>query len=111
MPWKTSRSLADCLCKCQQLGIPATRRALLANIADQTVSLFEKVPSPVFRRSEPAKAGTPNEYCLTRSFRCSTSRFGIGQAEGSNSTPLGLHRVVEKIGGGWPGGTVFKGRR
>ncbi len=42
---------------------------------------------------------------------CSTSRFGIGQTEGSNGTPLGLHRIAEKIGGGWPGGTVFKGRR
>ena len=30
---------------------------------------------------------------------------------GSNGTPLGLHRIVEKIGGGWPVGTVFKGRR
>jgi len=44
-------------------------------------------------------------------FRCSTSRFGIGQAEGSNCTPLGLHRIAEKIGGGWPIGTVFKSRR
>ena len=29
---------------------------------------------------------------------------------GSNCTPLGLHRVAEKIGGGWPAGTVFKAR-
>jgi len=43
--------------------------------------------------------------------RCSTSRFGISQVAGSNGTPLGLHRVVEKIGGGWPVGTVFKGRK
>ena len=46
-----------------------------------------------------------------KTFRCSTSRFGIGQTEGSNRTPLGLHRIVEKIGGGWPAGTVFKGRQ
>jgi len=43
--------------------------------------------------------------------RCSTSRFGIGQRKGSNCTPLGLHRIAEKIGGGWPVGTVFKGRQ
>ena len=42
--------------------------------------------------------------------RCSTSRFGIGQAEGSHCTPLGLHRIAEKIGGGWPVGTVFESR-
>jgi len=39
------------------------------------------------------------------------SRFGIGQANGSNCTPLGLHRVARKLGGGQPIGTVFKARR
>ena len=42
---------------------------------------------------------------------CSTSRFGIGQVEGSNRTPLGLHRVAEKIGANAPAGTVFKARK
>jgi hypothetical protein len=42
---------------------------------------------------------------------CSTSRFGIGQVEGSNCTPLGLHCIAQKIGGGTPVGTVFKSRR
>ncbi len=26
-------------------------------------------------------------------------------------TPRGLHRIAQKIGGGWPIGTVFKGRQ
>lgn len=30
---------------------------------------------------------------------------------GSNRTPLGLHRVAEKIGRGQPVGTVFRGRK
>jgi hypothetical protein len=59
----------------------------------------------------PAKFGSPNRYHFVRSLRCSTSRFGIGQVVGSNRTPLGLHRIAEKIGGGWPVGTVFKSRR
>ena len=42
---------------------------------------------------------------------CSTSRFGIGQVEGSNCTPLGLHRIAEKIGAGTATGTVFKSRK
>ncbi|MGD0744973.1 MAG: L,D-transpeptidase [Verrucomicrobiota bacterium] len=46
-----------------------------------------------------------------KNFPCSTSRFGIGRIAGSNGTPLGLHRVAEKIGGGWPAGTVFKSRK
>jgi hypothetical protein len=48
---------------------------------------------------------------VEKRYRCSTSRFGIGQTAGSNHTPLGLHRVAEKIGGGWPVGTVFKSRK
>jgi hypothetical protein len=36
----------------------------------------------------------------SQKFPCSTSRFGIGQNEGSNRTPLGLHRIAEKIGAG-----------
>ena len=106
-----SRSLADGLRKCRQLGIPPTRHLLVVSVASQTVSLFEKVRSPAFRRSKPTKAGTPNEFCFTRAFRCSTSRYGVGQLAGSNCTPLGLHRIAEKIGGGWPVGTVFKGRK
>ena len=31
--------------------------------------------------------------------------------EGSNHTPLGLHRIAEKIGAGEPAGAVFKSRR
>lgn len=48
---------------------------------------------------------------VRRRFVVSTSKFGIGQQEGSFQTPLGLHRVARKIGAGQPLGTVFKGRR
>jgi hypothetical protein len=51
------------------------------------------------------------DYRLRHHFRVSTSRFGIGQVANSNFTPLGLHRIAEKIGGGWPVGTVFKSRK
>jgi L,D-transpeptidase YbiS len=99
------------LLACKTQGVVPTPFVLIVSVANQTVSLFEKVRSSAFRRFGPAEAGTPNGYCFVRAFRCSTSRFGISQMEGSNGTPLGLHRVVEKNGGGWPVGTVFKGRR
>ena len=51
------------------------------------------------------------DYKFVKKFPCSTSRFGIGQTEGSNCTPLGLHRIAEKIGAGEPAGTVFKSRQ
>ena len=41
----------------------------------------------------------------------STSRFGIGFEIGSRKTPTGRFRILEKIGGQAPIGTVFKGRR
>jgi L,D-transpeptidase-like protein len=81
---------------CKKCGFAPTRFLLAVSIADQTVSLFEKFSG----------AWHPGGK-----MRCSTSRFGSGQTEGSNCTPLGLHRIVEKIGGGWPAGTVYKGRR
>ena len=50
-------------------------------------------------------------YHFRKRFRISTSRFGVGQRAGSNQTPLGLHRIAEKIGGGQPLGTVFRSRQ
>src|SRR5271169_6233268 len=77
---------------CKKHGITQTRFVLTVSIAGQTVSLFEK-----------------NKF--VEKFPCSTSRFGIGQVENSNHTPLGLHRIAEKIGAGEPAGTVFKSRQ
>ncbi len=41
----------------------------------------------------------------------STSRYGTGQVQNSHRTPLGLHRIARKVGGGWPVGTVFQARQ
>ena len=72
---------------------------LLVNVRTQRMELVQ--PSSNFTAPD----------CLVRkTFRISTSRFGIGQTENSNRTPLGLHRVAQKAGGGWPVGTVFKSR-
>jgi hypothetical protein len=76
---------------CQRLGITPSRDVLVVQVSSQTLSLFEQ-----------------NDF--VKKFPCSTSRFGIGQMAGSNRTPLGLHCIAEKIGGGEPAGTVFKSR-
>ena len=80
------------LLACEKQGVVPTRFILVVSVADQTLSLFE-------------------EGRLVKTFPCSTSRFGVGQTEGSNCTPLGLHRIVEKIGDGEPAGAVFKARQ
>jgi L,D-transpeptidase catalytic domain len=77
---------------CKQQNVAPTQFILIVSIAEQTISLFDKDK-------------------FFKEFPCSTSRFGIGQTEGSNRTPLGLHRIAEKIGAGEPAGTVFKARQ
>jgi hypothetical protein len=80
-----------CLTTCWRLQVTPTKYLLTVNISKQTVLLFEN--------------GT-----FVKKYPCSTSRFGIGQIEGSNCTPLGLHCIAEKIGDGKPAGTIFKSR-
>ena len=48
---------------------------------------------------------------VTRSFPVSTAKKGTGSEPDSNKTPLGWHRICEKIGDGAAPGTQFIGRR
>ena len=47
---------------------------------------------------------------VLHSYPVSTSKFGIGSQNNSNQTPLGLHRIKDKIGGAMPINEVFIGR-
>ena len=47
---------------------------------------------------------------VLREYPVSTSKYGTGNAEGSNQTPLGLHRSADGIGGAMPAWEVFIGR-
>jgi predicted protein tyrosine phosphatase len=89
---KTNHAFDDCLSRCRQLGFSSGPVVLVVSVSCQTAALFE-------------------QGRIAGEFPCSTSRFGIGQQEGSNCTPLGLHRIAEKIGAGEPPGTVFKARQ
>jgi len=48
---------------------------------------------------------------LIHTYDVSTSKFCISTRSGSNGTPLGLHEVAKKIGGGQASGMKFKSRR
>jgi len=50
-----------------------------------------------------------NRVVLTR-YQVSTGLKGIGNRTGSGQTPLGLHRIAEKIGANAPLGSIFKAR-
>jgi hypothetical protein len=84
--------------------IRPTRFVLAVSVAAQRMTWFEKAGGG----SEGARFP---DYALRRRYVISTSRFGTGQVMNSNQTPLGLHRIARKVGGGHPIGTVFKSRQ
>lgn len=45
-----------------------------------------------------------------KTYQVSTAKNGTGQKEGSECTPLGRHRIAQKIGADMPEGAVFVGR-
>jgi hypothetical protein len=47
---------------------------------------------------------------MLQQFSVSTSKYGAGNQDGSEQTPLGLHRIKDKIGGAMPANEVFIGR-
>ena len=52
-----------------------------------------------------------SEGIPVKSYKISTSKFGVGDFPGSNRTPLGHMKVAKKIGDKAPLGCVFKQRR
>lgn len=48
---------------------------------------------------------------IVKTYRVSTSKFGLGDQKGSCRTPLGTHSVAAKIGDNTPKGMVFKSRK
>jgi hypothetical protein len=71
---------------------PDTRHHLVVSIPQQRLAILDN-------------------GALIATYPISTSKFTIGDAPGSNGTPLGELEVATKIGGGAPLGAVFKDRR
>jgi lipoprotein-anchoring transpeptidase ErfK/SrfK len=73
-------------------GSKDTRNKMIVSVRDQKMLLV--------------RDGTP-----VKSYKISTSKFGVGDGPGTNCTPLGRLQVAKKIGGDAPIGSVFKARR
>lgn len=69
-----------------------TRNKMIVSVRDQKMLLV--------------RDGAP-----VKSYKISTSKFGIGDRPGSNCTPLGRMQIAQKIGDNAPIGGVFKSRR
>jgi lipoprotein-anchoring transpeptidase ErfK/SrfK len=65
---------------------------IVVNISKQKLQLFKKGK-------------------LKKSYIISTSKKGAGQQAGSRKTPVGLHKICEKIGENAPQYAIFKGRK
>ena len=68
------------------------KNRIVVSILEQTLLLFQE--SKLYKR-----------------YPIATAKNGIGQQEGSECTPLGKHRIVEKIGSDAPVDAVFVGRQ
>jgi L,D-transpeptidase YbiS len=86
----------------RRCGVRPSRFVLTVNVTAQTMQLLERAPGP---------GGTFPQYHARKRYLISTSAYGVGQAMNSNRTPLGLHRIAEKIGSGQPIGTIFRSRQ
>jgi lipoprotein-anchoring transpeptidase ErfK/SrfK len=69
-----------------------TRNKMIVSVSDQQMLLV--------RDGQPVKT-----------YKISTSKFGLGDKPGSNRTPLGHLRVAKKVGCTAPQGAVFKSRK
>lgn len=82
---------SDFLKAIKRVGQPLTPYVVVVSVDDQLLTLFKN------KR-------------LISSYEISTSKHGPGQLVNTNKTPLGLHRVAQKIGAGSPLGTIFYSR-
>lgn len=89
---------------CRTRGLKPTRFLVTVAVRTQSLQVLEQT-------SDQSSGNFPKSYQCRHACLVSTSRFGAGQKMGSNQTPLGLHRIAEKIGAGQPIGTVYRSRR
>ena len=91
----------------RRLGIVPGRELLTISIAAQSMRLWQRCRTGGSGDTSVA----PIRFTVREHYRISTSKFGVGQKRNSFQTPLGLHRIARKVGGGHPIGTVFEHRR
>jgi len=76
----------------QSLGVAETPRVMVVSVRNQKLTFFESGRAKMV------------EYAI------STAEKGTGQKLDSYQTPLGLHRIKQKIGGERPSGAIFESR-
>ncbi|MDR1591039.1 MAG: L,D-transpeptidase [Puniceicoccales bacterium] len=77
---------------CDAIGVRVTAQCLFVSVREQRAYFYNKMQ-------------------LEMVYIISTAVKGISQIQDSEGTPLGLHKIADKIGEGMPWGMVFIGRK
>lgn len=102
------------------IGFPTPRILLMAGISLLVALGFTNcstTPSGLDTRNKMVVSVRDQKLMLVcdgapvKTYRISTSKFGVGDRPNSNCTPLGRLQVAKKIGDNAPIGSVFKHRR
>jgi hypothetical protein len=86
------------------------------NVAPLMQQLTARFPTQSFAKLLIVDAGAQRMYLVEQGqpvggWVISTAANGTGSEKGSDKTPLGLHKISEKIGDGAPLGAIFKARQ
>ncbi|MCG5536588.1 L,D-transpeptidase catalytic domain [Ectothiorhodospira mobilis] len=84
-------------------------RPVLQRLEERFPQYFVADPVAVVRTDE-QRLYVIRQGEIQASYPVSTSRFGLGNEDGSLKTPLGVHRIQQKIGADAPVGAVFVAR-
>jgi lipoprotein-anchoring transpeptidase ErfK/SrfK len=85
--------------------------ALFIFLSAAAVQAGTEIPSRVIISVRDQKLMLLDNGGRIATYRISTSKFGVGDRQGSMATPLGFLQVARKIGGHAPVGAVFRHRR
>ena len=77
----------------------------------QRLSQYELTPYILFIDTQKQEMAVFKNNIYFKSYVISTAKRGEGQEIDSQKTPMGLHRIFQKIGGEAPINTIFIGRK
>jgi hypothetical protein len=83
---------SEIISACDTVGVGITFQCLYISVTEQRIYFY-------------------NEARLESIYEISTAIKGVNQIRDSEGTPLGLHKIADKIGEGVPWGTVFIERK
>lgn len=91
--------------------ISKNEHTLLPELYNRLVRIVGNVPSTMLHVSiADQQMHLIENGLIVRTYAVSTSRYGMGNLEGSYKTPPGIHRIRDKIGGSAPSGRIFRDR-